>query len=417
MKDCLVMLTKVYPFDKGEEFIEDEIPVLAQAFSQVIVIATSAADNAVATRTVPGNVTVHRIAASTVRKQIPAATARLLFSRSRHGFVGNDERKAAHISPKAWAFLLYFTAKSEQVFEACRRILLPYHLELCDGVTFYAYWFYDVAVAASQLKKYCTAKSCKAICRAHRYDLYKERQPSGYLPLRLYLLKNLDAVYPCSQNGTQYILKNWSGFENKIHTAYLGTKDYGLGPVPQDDTFHIVSCCHISPVKRVELLAKALSLLQDSGLKLKWTHIGGGDGLETLRSYAAEHLAFMDADLRGPLPNEELMQFYRSSSVNVFVNTSSSEGLPVSIMEAASFGIPAIATNVGGTSELVRSKETGWLLPEDLTPQMLACAIREAADQSAEAVCMMRGNCRSLWEQNFSAAKNFAAFAKEIKPI
>lgn len=417
MKDCLVMLTKVYPFDKGEEFIEDEIPVLAQAFSQVIVIATSAADNAVATRTVPGNVTVHRIAASTVRKQIPAATARLLFSRSRHGFVGNDERKAAHISPKAWAFLLYFTAKSEQVFEACRRILLPHHLEECDGVTFYAYWFYDVAVAASQLKKYCTAKSCKAVCRAHGYDLYKERQSCSYLPLRPYLLKNLDAVYPCSQNGTQYILKNWPGFENKVHTAYLGTQDYGLGPVPQDKPFHIVSCCHIVPLKRVELLAQALALLQDSGLTLKWTHIGGGDALESLRTYAAERLSFMQTDLLGALPNAELMKLYQSTAVNVFVNTSSSEGLPVSIMEASSFGIPTIATDVGGSSELVHTNETGWLLPADLTPEALANAIRKAAAQPADKVDAMRSQCRTQWEVQFDGKKNFAKFAESIRPF
>lgn len=417
MQDCLVMLTKVYPFDKGEEFIEDEMPVLARSFSQIIVIATSTADNAIQTRAVPENVAVHRISASVIRRKLPVAAVSLLLSRSCHGFMGCEEKKAVHSSLKAWLFLHYFIAKSELVFEASRSILLPYHLEACDSVTFYAYWFYDVAVAASQLKKYCTAKSCKAVCRAHRYDLYKERQPSGYLPLRQYLLKNLDAVYPCSQNGTQYILKNWPGFESKVHTAYLGTQNYGLGPTPHNGIFNIVSCCHISPVKRVELLAQALTLLQDSGLQLKWTHIGGGDGLEALRSYAAEHLSFMETDLCGPLPNEELMKFYQSSAVNIFVNTSSSEGLPVSIMEAASFGIPAIATDVGGTSELVHTKGTGWLLPADLTPETLAAAIREAALQSASTYSAMRRRCRALWEQSFDGSKNYVAFAKEIKPF
>lgn len=85
----------------------------------------------------------------------------------------------------------------------------------------------------------------------------------------------------------------------------MGTQDYGLGPVPQDKPFHIVSCCHIVPLKRVELLAQALALLQDSGLTLKWTHIGGGDALESLRTYAAERLSFMQTDLLGALPNAE----------------------------------------------------------------------------------------------------------------
>lgn len=417
MQDCLVLLTKVYPFDKGEEFIEDEIPILAQAFSQVIVIATSTAENAVQTRTVPENVKVHRISAKDIRRKLPAAAASLLLSRSCHGFAGREEKKAAGRSMKARLFLRYFIAKSELVFQASRRILLPYHLESCDSVTFYAYWFYDVAVAASQLKKYCTAKSSMAVCRAHRYDLYKEQQPSGFLPLRPFLLKNLDAVYPCSENGAAYIKVNWPGFEGKVHTAYLGTRDYGRNPNAQKDAFHIVSCCHLSPVKRVDLLAKALALLQDSGLSLKWTHIGGGDELEELRRFAAENLSFMDVDLHGALPNEQLMQFYQSTPVNVFVNTSSSEGLPVSIMEAASFGIPAIATDVGGTGELVKSDKTGWLLSADLTPEVLASTILEAAKQPADTAAAMRNRCRALWEQQFNGVKNFTAFAEKLKPF
>jgi glycosyltransferase involved in cell wall biosynthesis len=411
------MLTKVYPFDKGEEFIEDEISFLAKSFNHIFLIATSTADNAQQTRTVPENVTVCRIAASSIRRRLPAAAVALLFSRNKHGFAGRDERKAAVASPKAWAFLHYFIAKSELVFGECRKQLMANNLAQYDGVTFYAYWFYDVAVAANQLKKYCPVKSCKAVCRAHRYDLYQERQPSGYLPLRPYLLKDLDAVYPCSNDGTAYILKHWPEGRGKVHTSYLGTHDYGLGPVPQKDVFHIVSCCHIAPVKRVELLAQALSLLQDSGIKLKWTHIGDGDTLESLRSFAKEHLAFMETDLRGAMPNKDLMSFYQTTPVNLFVNTSSSEGLPVSIIEAASFGIPAIATDVGGTGELVRTGETGQLLPADLTPEVLAKALQAAAGQPAEKAAAERAACRALWEKSFQADKNFEAFAQTIQPF
>ncbi|MFR4320263.1 MAG: glycosyltransferase [Blautia massiliensis (ex Durand et al. 2017)] len=44
------------------------------------------------------------------------------------------------------------------------------------------------------------------------------------------------------------------------------------------------------------------------------------------------------------------------------MNVSSSEGIPVSIMEATSFGIPGIATDAGGTKEIIRDKENGVLL-------------------------------------------------------
>lgn len=417
MKKCLVMLTKSYPFGKGEEFIEDEVPILAKAFDQVIIIATSVADGAQLTREVPENVTAHAVYASSIKKGLSTAALRLFPSRAFHGFVVPEELKYIKGSPKSRAFLAYFVAKSERVFAACRQILLPYHLETFDGVTFYAYWFYDVAVAATQLKKYCTSKSCRAVCRAHGYDLYPERSPVGYLPLRHYLLKNLDAVYPCSANGTQCIHQNWPGYTQKVFTAYLGTRDYGIGPVPHEDVFHIVSCCHICPLKRVDLLAEALAQLKDSGLKLKWTHIGGGDTLPELQRYASEHLTFMEVDFRGAMPNQELMQFYQKTPVNLFVNTSSTEGLPVSIMEAFSFGIPAIATDVGGTSELVRNGETGWLVPADCSAQLLAGHLRAAAACPAAEMQLLRSHCRKLWEKSFCGETNFTRFAKEIQPI
>lgn len=61
MKNCLVLLTKVFPFDKGEEFIEGEIKMLSEAFEKVIVIATSVADDAIQTRSIPSNFEVHKI--------------------------------------------------------------------------------------------------------------------------------------------------------------------------------------------------------------------------------------------------------------------------------------------------------------------------------------------------------------------
>jgi glycosyltransferase involved in cell wall biosynthesis len=52
-----------------------------------------------------------------------------------------------------------------------------------------------------------------------------------------------------------------------------------------------------------------------------------------------------------------------------------SEGVPVSIMEAFSAGIPVYATNVGGTSEIV-DNSNGKLLDVNISPEQLAEEIR-----------------------------------------
>ncbi|WP_444640897.1 glycosyltransferase [Caproiciproducens sp. R1] len=417
MKDCLVLLTKTFPFDKGEEFIEDELPLLAKAFDQVIIVATSTADNPVQTRSVPENVCVHSIRASKVKRSLAGAVARQFPFKDYKGYSGKDERNAVKGSLKKNLYLSYFIAKSEIVYDETVKILAPYSLQQYDGVTFYSYWFYDIAMAAVRLKRYCQAKAKLAVCRAHGYDLYAYRNSMNYLPLRHYLLKNIDKVYTCSQDGNDYLTGLYPQYAGKIQTAYLGTRDYGTTQADGTGPFQIVSCCHIVPLKRVDLLAKSLSLLNGSGLALKWTHFGGGDALEELKKYAEENLRFMEYDFRGEVKNSDLMAYYRNTPVDLFVNTSSTEGLPVSIMEACSFGIPAIATDVGGTGEIVRDGETGFLIEADFTPDKLASAIRSVAELPAEERKKLRENCRSVYLSTFCAQDNFAAFAQQIKPL
>ncbi len=415
MNDCLVLLTKTFPFDKGEEFIENEVPVLAKSFARVILIATSVGNTPVQTRKTPENVSVHTIPTAAIKRGLPAAAARQLPFLSYDGYCDSKEKDAIKGSFKKRMFLTYFIAKSELVFREARRILQNCALGQYDSVTFYSYWFYDIALAAVKLRDWCENSVKRAVSRAHGYDLYRYRNSMGYLPLRGYLLKNLDQVYPCSENGSNYLRDGYPEYRDKIQTSYLGTHDFGLSPTKHDSTFHIISCCYISPVKRVEVLAQALALLKDSGLRLEWTHFGGGEGLEALKEYAQQSLSFMEYRFAGGIRNPDLMAYYQSHHADVFVNTSSSEGLPVSIMEACSFGIPIIATDVGGTGEIVRSGETGFLVDADISPDELAKTIQAAAVLPSEKMNALRQNCRKLWLEQFHAENNYSRFAESIK--
>lgn len=417
MKNCLVLLTKVFPFDKGEEFIEGEIPMLSKAFDKVILIATSTADNALQTRITPKNFEIYRIKASKIKTKLPMSAIKLFPFSDYKGCVTEDECRAIKGSLKKKAYLTYFISKANNVFQESAKILDQSHLDKYDGVTFYSYWLYDTAFAAIKLKERYKEKAKGVVSRTHRYDLYANENSMSYIPLRYYLLKNLDAVYPCSDNGSDYLKKLYPNYSEKIKTAYLGTKDHGVINGSNDGIYRIVSCCHVSPVKRIDLLAKSLAVLSNSGLKLKWTHFGAGDGLEEVKLYSKENLDFMEVNFAGGVKNAEIMEYYKKQSVDLFINTSNSEGLPVSIMEACSFSIPSIATNVGGTAEIVKEGETGFLLDVNFKPEELAEKIKYMVQLSNEEKQGFRDSCRELWVTNFCAEDNFALFSQEIKSI
>ena len=101
----------------------------------------------------------------------------------------------------------------------------------------------------------------------------------------------------------------------------------------------------------------------------------------------------LTVELRGQTANDELLEFYASHRVDVFVNVSSSEGVPVSIMEAIAHDIPVVATAVGGTPEIVSpALGTGEVVDADAAPEAIARVIRAVLDAPDETY-----SPRALW--------------------
>ena len=118
----------------------------------------------------------------------------------------------------------------------------------------------------------------------------------------------------------------------------------------------------------------------------------------------------------GRMTSDEVYDLYKTQGVMYFCNISTTEGLPVSIMEAFSFGIPAIATNVGGTNELVNDNN-GTLISSDLTADQLAEILVANINISEKRYAEKRINARNTWEKLCSAEKNYTEFLDRINQI
>jgi glycosyltransferase involved in cell wall biosynthesis len=85
-------------------------------------------------------------------------------------------------------------------------------------------------------------------------------------------------------------------------------------------------------------------------------------------------------------------------------------------MEAQSFGIPAIATDVGGVKEVIK-EGTGSLLPLDFNPSDLAKLIQFYTDLTEEQQNIIRNNAFINWESNFKASDNYLDFMLKLNSI
>jgi len=75
----------------------------------------------------------------------------------------------------------------------------------------------------------------------------------------------------------------------------------------------------------------------------------------------------------GWVPQDKLIDLYRNATI--FVMPSLTEALGIVFLEAMASGVPVIATNVGGITEIIKNKNNGLLVPVN-SPEKLALAIR-----------------------------------------
>ena len=112
--------------------------------------------------------------------------------------------------------------------------------------------------------------------------------------------------------------------------------------------------------------------------------------------------------------SQKWQDFYKENPVDLFVNVSTTEGLPISIMEAISFGIPVLATNVGGTHEVVIDGENGWLLDADITADELAETVIEQINLDKSAKDRQKRKARQIWESQYEYRTAYASFYQLI---
>lgn len=390
------LVTNSFPFMVGEQFIEGEMPFWNEIENCELEIIPFKHDN---NQRDIGKAKAN-LSVSNFMKKNKWSLFFFLKTLLSKEFIGELLSKPTlFFKPKSFYNLIrfiYFGLIFEKAFE-------ENYKDSFDGKSiFYTYWFSFASFGLSRLK--LKGYKFKLITRAHRVDLYDYSQVNSYMPLCKKYHENIDEIHSISSDGKRHLIEKYSIPASKVFVSKLGVKK------PRKVTFdtrsasevHFLSVSYVKPVKQVFRIADEINTYskENPNLKVYWTHFGGGQEFIALKEYISKFT--FNIDLKGQVSNEDLLFTLSENSYDIFVNLSKSEGVPVSIMEAMSYGLPVIATDVGGTSEAV-TLDTGRMVSLDFTSEEFCMKVNE---------CLLLDRERIIGKYNseFSDSVNYKQF-------
>jgi glycosyltransferase involved in cell wall biosynthesis len=407
----LLIVTTAFPYGQGESFVAAELEHIAQFFDNIeLVPSFYTADTE--PRPVRQAVNLDYAARRWGVLRTFHVASSLIVALKKYSWL-SDLRRILGKSHKYENFKELLRALYRaQLFESFLQRQLGEHGKRYDLV--YFYWMMPEIMGALGFRK-ATGLPLKVVSRAHGGDLYEDLKSGRYAGLRNSIASGVDEIYCISDHGKSYLEEHFPSMSEKFHTARLGVDDPGrLNQQPRALHLSILTCSFVLAGKRLHLVVEAIDymLQHDASLKIRWTHVGDGELYDQLRALVSGRLAGRaEVVFKGYLEHQQIAALYRDEGFDVVVNVSDCEGIPVSLMEASAVGIPMVATDVGGNSEIVNAGN-GVLIAADADIPTIAAALLRFADRSAAAA--FRSAARSDWDRRFNARRNYAAFGRQL---
>ena len=137
---------------------------------------------------------------------------------------------------------------------------------------------------------------------------------------------------------------------------------------PADGRWQLVQACRLIPKKGLVTSLQAFALFREHFPEATFVIAGDGPMRDELRAWVAKLGLTRSVRFTGFLTQSKLYQLYVCSHIffhpSELMADSNQEGIPNSMLEAMSSGLPVVATYHGGIPEAVENEQTGLLVPE-----------------------------------------------------
>ena len=399
MKKQLHIISEYFPYGNGEQFFENEVSELSDKFDIITVYPLGkVSDNK---RELPKNVNVSLVLANRelqltnrlVLKHLTTILAVFLTE-----LIQSKRRKYIISHFKMLLGTIVLAGELGHIFKE----------QINSNYThyFHSFWMNKGALMLAILKKKRIISAFHF--RVNGYEIFDERRDGNYMPYRFFNYKMVNKIHVPSKEALKY-LEAINYYPEKLTLSYHGVYDNGINPMPDNKPYLIVSCASLIRLKRVD---KIIDALKNVEFEVEWIHYGGGPLMDTLAKEASKLPHHIKFKLMGNRANHEILDLYKSKPVSLFIHTSETEGLGMAIVEAQSFGIPAVVIGVGGVVDIVDNR-TGIVLNEDCSIEDISLAIKDAIEKLSVDL-VKRQKIKEITMSKFSADNNYQELFNKI---
>ena len=173
---------------------------------------------------------------------------------------------------------------------------------------------------------------------------------------------------------------------------------------PAQGPVHIGTVGRMVPVKDFRLFLEIAAELRRHNDNICFSILGDGPMRDELVK-GAENIGLQGC-LRFETPRPDPVPYYRS--LDIYLNTSVHEGLPLSLLEAMACGKPVVAPNVGGIPELLVQGEHGFLVTSRQADAFAAPCLRLIHDKGLR--LRLGENAAQHVARNFSSVEMTKAY-------
>lgn len=216
---------------------------------------------------------------------------------------------------------------------------------------------------------------------AHRYDIYDKAPPDfaerAAAAAALITVSEANARYIAATFGVPLA-------HMRIIPCGVDTEQFAPSRLPVPEGRPLILCvARLHPVKNQELLLRACARLKARNIEFRCVLVGDGPTRQALLDTRAALGLEASVELAGAADQSEVLQWLAQATVAAL--PSHSEGMPVSLMEAAACGLPAVATAVSGVPELIEDGATGFVVPPGDDEAMATALARILRDRDLAA--------------------------------